>query len=101
MNRRFAFKQAGNVKKSAWRFVLTTLLLSAVHGQAMVVLRDKFHILYAVAKVIADVVVFTFTQLVLFRFFVFAPDKKTPEDTPPEALGTAAAPSKEEAERAE
>lgn len=76
LNRRFAFKDQQHVAKSAWKFVVTTLVLSVVHGQAMVWLRDHAGVPYVPAKVLADLVVFTFTQLVVLRFFVFPQQKK-------------------------
>ena len=76
-NRRFAFKDEQSVSSSAWKFVVTTVVLSLLHGQAMVWLRDGAGVPYVPAKVLSDLVVFTFTQLVLFRFFVFKP--KTPD----------------------
>ena len=82
-NRRFAFRDQSKVQTSAWRYVLSTAALSTVHGQVMVIFRDHFHIPYALAKVSADVLVFTFTQLIIFRFFVFAKGKQ-PQPPPAE-----------------
>lgn len=71
-NRAYAFTDGDQrLQRSALRFVLTTLALSAAHGQAVVLLRDRWGMPYVPAKIIADVVVLTFTQLVLYRFFVF------------------------------
>ncbi len=78
-NRTFAFDDTtARLTQSAWRFGLMTVSLSFVHGQAVVMLRDAFGVPYVPAKVAADVVVITFTQLVLLRYFVFPRGKQPP-----------------------
>lgn len=71
-NRGYAFTDGDRqLRRSAVRFVFTTIALSAAHGQAVVLLRDRWGVPYVPAKIVADVVVLTFTQLILYRFFVF------------------------------
>lgn len=82
-NKRFAFHDEGKVRASAWRYVLMTVVLSLVHAQVLVLYRDRLGIPYAIAKMMADVSVFTFTNLVLLRYFVFA-KKKDEAPRPPE-----------------
>lgn len=71
-NRYFAFDDTDQaLYASAWRYVLMTVSLSVAHGQAVVMLRDHLGVPYVPAKIAADLLVITFTQLVLLRFFVF------------------------------
>lgn len=84
-NRSFAFKDSdAKLRQSALRFALTTVALSVAHGQAVVVLRDRFGVPYVPAKVAADLIVITFTQLVLLRFVVFPRARQAPA-VPPES----------------
>jgi putative flippase GtrA len=70
-NRHFAFSDTGSsMPQSAWRYGLTTLMLSLAHGQVVVMLQAH-QVPFVPAKVAADLLVITFTQLVLLRFFVF------------------------------
>lgn len=64
------------------RFILFTLIASTVHGQVVVHLRDQWGIAYAASKILADLCVFTFAQLIVFRYFVF-PKPKEPSTSLP------------------
>jgi putative flippase GtrA len=70
-NRRFAFQDSdGPWLPEALRFLAGTAVGMVVHGQLVRLLTDQ-EIPLVLAKLMADVCVFTFGQLLLLRFFVF------------------------------
>jgi putative flippase GtrA len=71
-NRKLAFKdhQQG-VVRSAVKFIVMTITLSTIHGQITAWLCDTRGLPYPVAKMSADLLVFTFNQPLLLRYFVF------------------------------
>ncbi len=72
LNRYVAFREnKPKVLKSAIRYTLLMAVSIAIHGQVVVLLRDSSGIPYVPAKMIADLCVFTFAQLVVLRYFVF------------------------------
>lgn len=79
-NRYFAFRETTPSKtslgQSAVRFFILTALSSLVHGQVVVWLRDSLGVPFVPAKVVADLAVFTFGQLILLRYVVFPQAKK-------------------------
>jgi putative flippase GtrA len=80
-NKYFAFKDhKPKLGHSALRFVLVTLGASLVHGQLVVWLRDRFGVPYVPSKMISDVAVFTFGQLLLLRYVVFPKAKASSGD---------------------
>ena len=86
-NRRFAFRSAA----SAWlpealRFIAGTTAGMLVHAALVRTLADGMGVPVVLAKLMADVCVFTFGQLLLLRFFVFPARRKL------EASGRASAP---------
>ena len=71
-NRHFAFRDHDpKLASPALRFVAVTVLSMLVHGQFVVWLRDSFGVPYVVSKMMADLAVFTFGQLLVLRFIVF------------------------------
>jgi putative flippase GtrA len=81
-NRFFAFREHHpGVAYPALRFILVTVASSVVHGQLVVILRDRWGVPYVPSKMIADVCVFTFAQLFVLRYIVF-PKPKGPTASP-------------------
>ncbi len=84
-NRYFAFRDHNpKLASSAVKFIIVTAVSSLIHGQVVVWLRDHFGVPYVPAKMIADVAVFTFGQLLLLRYVVF-PKAKVPAVAVPSA----------------
>jgi putative flippase GtrA len=72
LNRLFTFRDsAQGLWGAAFKFALVTAATSTVHGQVVVFLRDAQAIPYPVAKILADLLVLTFSQLLLLRYVVF------------------------------
>ena len=72
LNRSFAFRAQGTpVVGQAVRFILTTLVAMSIHASLVGVLADRFDVDVVVAKLIADVLVFSIGQLLVLRFLVF------------------------------
>ena len=79
VNRRFAFRDRGDVRREAARYVLATGAAMVVHASVVYVLADRWHVSYVIAKLCADVLVFFFGNLALLRLIVFpAPRRTTP-----------------------
>ena len=77
-NRYFAFKEKNpKLASPALRFAVIAALSTVVHGQLVVMLRDWWGVPYVAAKIGADLVVFTFGQLVLLRYVVFPRSAET------------------------
>ena len=77
-NRFFAFKDHDPKQGSpALKFILITAVSMLVHREFVVLLRDHFHVPFVLAKMIADVGVFSVGQLLLLRYLVF-PKAKSP-----------------------
>jgi len=71
-NRHIAFKDhQAPVASSGLKFLVMQVVLSTIHGQAVVWLRDGFGIPYVIAKMMADLMVVTFPQLYIMRRFIF------------------------------
>ena len=88
-NRYFAFKEHNpKLAKPALKFILATGLGMVIHGQFVVLMRDHAGIPFVLAKVIADVGVFSVGQLLVLRYLVFPRSKPEPADdddpTPPD-----------------
>ncbi|MHB8873096.1 MAG: GtrA family protein [Myxococcaceae bacterium] len=95
-NRHFAFKEHNpKLAKPALKFILATGLGMLIHGQFVVLMRDGVGIPFVMAKVIADLGVFSVGQLLVLRYLVF-PRSKAAE----ELLAPAPAPEQSEAQRA-
>ncbi len=71
-NRTFAFRDKDpNFAKPALKFLVATAVGMVFHAQLVVLMRDQAGIPFVVAKMVADVGVFTFGQLLVFRYLVF------------------------------
>lgn len=71
-SRFFAFREHDpSLARPAVRFLLATGLAMLVHGQLVVLLRDGAGVPFVLAKLVADVGVFTVGQLFLLRYLVF------------------------------
>lgn len=71
-NRRFAFRSsASDWFPEALRFLAGTAAGMLVHAALVRTLADRAGVPVVLAKLVSDVCVFTFGQLLLLRFFVF------------------------------
>jgi putative flippase GtrA len=76
LNRTFAFRAQGTpVTGQALRYVVSTLIAMSIHAPLVGILADWLDVPVIVAKLIADVLVFSVGQLLALRFLVF---KKPP-----------------------
>lgn len=81
-NRYFAFREHNpKLASPAVRFIVVTGLASIVHGQVVVWLRDVLGVPFVIAKMAADLAIFTFGQLLLFRYVVFPKQKEEAAET--------------------
>jgi putative flippase GtrA len=71
-------KSDPDLKAQVTKFVVSTGLSMWAHGLLVAWLRDRVGVPFAISKMAADLVVFTFVQLLLLRFLVF---KKKPART--------------------
>ena len=86
-NRRFAFRSSAQAwAPEALRFLAGTLVGMGVHAMLVRTFADRLGVPVVLAKLVSDVCVFTFGQLLLLRFFVFPVRRKL------EALARARAP---------
>lgn len=77
-NRYFAFRDGQpGLAKPAVRFVLATLVAMAIHAWVVWLLADRMGVPVVLAKLAADVAVFSVGQLLVLRYIVF------PRATPP------------------
>lgn len=87
-NRYFAFREHdAKLASPLFRYVLTTALAMVVHGQVVVILRDRFGVPFMFSKLGADLMVFTFGQLLLLRYVVFPKPKLLPDPEPEAVAG--------------
>jgi putative flippase GtrA len=78
-NRRYAFRSSARAWfPEALRFVAGTGVGMVVHALLVRTLADRLGVPVVLAKLVSDVCVFTFGQLLLLRFFVF-PARRTLE----------------------
>jgi len=76
-NRRFAFRSSASAwRPEALRFVAGTTVGMVVHAALVRTLADGVGVPVVLAKLVSDVCVFTFGQLLLLRFFVFPVRRK-------------------------
>jgi putative flippase GtrA len=68
--RNIAFKGRAS-KGSFLRWLIVTVLQIAVHGQIVVLLRDRLGVPYVLSKMGGDLLIFSVLQLVLLRYVVF------------------------------
>jgi putative flippase GtrA len=75
-NRYFAFKEKNpELASSMAKFIVVTVLSTLLHGQVVVWLHDRLGWPFTVSKMLADVAIFTFAQLFVFRYIVFPKSK--------------------------
>jgi putative flippase GtrA len=71
-HRYFAFREHNpKLASPAMRWLLMTVVQTLVHGQLVVMLRDWWGVPFVLAKMAADIVVFSAAQLLLVRYVVF------------------------------
>lgn len=71
-NRYFSFREPNpKLAAPALRYAAVTLIASLIHGQLVVTFRDRWGIAYVPSKMLADLCVFTFAQLLVLRYIVF------------------------------
>ncbi len=81
-NRYFSFAEPNpQLAAPALRFALVTLLSILAHAQVVVFLRDGWAVPYVLAKIIADLCVFTAAQPFVLRYVVF-PRRKASTASP-------------------
>lgn len=79
-----------DLKGQVIKFLVTTSISMWAHGLLVQWLRDRVGVPFAISKMAADLVVFTFVQLLLLRYLVF---KKKPTSTEPGAADATPEPS--------
>lgn len=84
LNRRFAFRAEGTpVAGQAVRFIISTLIAMSIHAPLVGILADRLGVPVVVAKLIADVLVFSIGQLLALRFVVFRKPRENQAEQPP------------------
>jgi len=79
LNRIFAFRAQGTpVAGQAVRYIVSTVIAMAIHASLVGVLADRLDVPVVVAKLIADVLVFSIGQLLVLRFLVFRKSGREP-----------------------
>jgi putative flippase GtrA len=72
LNRSFAFRAQGTpVTGQAVKFLISTLIAMSIHAPLVGILADWLDIQVVLAKLIADVFVFSIGQLLAMRFLIF------------------------------
>jgi putative flippase GtrA len=72
LNRLFAFRDSrGHVALQAMRYFAGTLVAASVHAGVVYLLTNRLHLYYVISKFVADILVFTGGNLLLFRYLVF------------------------------
>jgi putative flippase GtrA len=72
LNRRWAFRASGTpVAGQAVKFIISTLIAMSIHAPLVGILADWLDVPVVVAKLIADVLVFSIGQLLAMRFLIF------------------------------
>lgn len=78
-NRHFAFRDhKPQLAPQAMKFVLTTFAAMLVHAYLVYLLADRMTVPVVVAKMIADIAVFSVGQLLVLRYIVFPKGKLAP-----------------------
>lgn len=72
LNRSFAFRAQGTpVAGQAVKFLISTLIAMSIHAPLVGILADWLDIPVVLAKLMADVLVFSIGQLLAMRFLIF------------------------------
>ena len=83
LNRSFAFRAQGTpVTGQAVRFIISTLIAMSIHAPLVGILADWLDVPVVVAKLIADVLVFSIGQLLALRFLVFRKSRQPAQEPP-------------------
>lgn len=85
-NRHFAFRDhTPDVAPQAMRFVVTTATAMVIHASLVYVFANKLGVPVVIAKIMADILVFSVGQLLVLRYFVFPEKRASPREriTPP------------------
>jgi putative flippase GtrA len=99
-NRHFAFRDHNpKLAPQAAKFAMATAVGMIAHAQIVYMLADRMGIPVVLAKLGADVVVFTVGQMLLLRYFVF-PKKSAAKDAAAEQATSALAMDEVSADRA-
>ena len=78
LNRSFAFRAQGTpVAGQAVKFLISTLIAMSIHAPLVGILADWLDVQVVLAKLMADVLVFSIGQLLAMRFLIFR--KETPK----------------------
>lgn len=81
MNRHFAFRDhTPKLAPQAVKFAIATGICMVIHGSLVGVLADRFQVPVVIAKLVADVCVFSVGQLLVLRYLVFP--KAAPAESP-------------------
>jgi putative flippase GtrA len=82
LNRRWAFRAQGTpVAGQAVKFLISTLIAMSIHAPLVGILADWLDVPVVVAKLIADVLVFSIGQLLAMRFLIFRKSmRKAPQE---------------------
>jgi putative flippase GtrA len=84
LNRSFAFRAQGTpVTGQAVRYIISTLIAMSIHAPLVGILADWLDVPVVVAKLIADVFVFSIGQLLALRFLVFRKAARQAAQEPP------------------
>lgn len=79
-NRHFAFRDnTPDIAPQALKFVLATGVAMLVHASFVWFFADHLHVPVVVAKLLADIIVFSVGQLLVLRYLVFPQKKAKPE----------------------
>jgi putative flippase GtrA len=79
LNRLFAFRDSrGHLFFQAMRFFAGTVVAATVHAGVVYVLTDRWHVYYVISKFVADILVFTVGNLLLYRYLVFPKTHELP-----------------------
>lgn len=88
-NRHFAFRDHNpKLAPQAAKFVVATFVGMLVHAQFVYIFADRLGVPVVLAKLGADLLVFTVGQMLLLRYFVFP--KHQPKTAPQPAIATSA-----------
>jgi putative flippase GtrA len=80
LNRAWAFRARGTpVTGQAVKYIISTLIAMSIHAPLVGILADWLDVPVVVAKLAADVVVFSIGQLLAMRFLIF---RKSVPETP-------------------
>lgn len=83
LNRSFAFRAQGTpVAGQAVKFIISTLIAMSIHAPLVGILADWLDINVVLAKLMADVLVFSIGQLLALRFLVFRKTHGTAQPPP-------------------